>query len=275
MTTQFDYLREQLSGNTWIGKEVFKVPEFMGEAIGSGRDWYMNLPHIKFIMENPAMGGVKNLLTASQDLAGTVVDCNLVFLETVHGINRAYNSKLYKDLAGKGQNTLAKLSASNTEKAIYEASVSAHNESLNLPQLSVKVAAIESEIAAIQQQASGNIQQWKTEAIASLEGFKNELLLLIQGLTGNAKSNANRKLKIAEAGLTPMKTGVIPSIIAQNPYEISSVYRRGPISSIYQRQPVYASAIVPIAAGGAATVAATAGVLAGITEVKMQTNGSG
>lgn len=92
-------------------------------------------------MQNSSLGGIKDLLTASQDLGETVLDCNLVFRETVYGVNKAFNSKVHKDLAGKAQIELEKLAANNTEKAIYEASVMAHNESLNLPKLSVKVAA--------------------------------------------------------------------------------------------------------------------------------------
>lgn len=263
---QFDYLRDQISNNIWIDKEILQISDAVTAALASGREWYLSLPHIQFAMTNSVMGEVKDLLTASQDLGGTVVDCNLVFLETVYGINKAFNSKVHQDLAAKAQSELAKLAANNTEKAIYEASVAAHNESLNLPELSVKVAAIEAEIASIQQQGATAIEQidrWKNGAIAKLEELKNELLTLIEGLQGNPRSNARARLRIVEAGIAAMQTGNIPSIIAVNPYEISSKFDLS-LHSAFQRAPAVNSAVVPIAVGGAATVAGAATVLTGI-----------
>lgn len=234
-------------------------------ALNNGQEWYFSLPHIQFIMQNSSMGGIKDLVTASQDLAATVLDCNLVFLETVYGVNKAFNSKVHKDLAGKAQIELDKLAPNNAEKAIYEASVMAHNETLNLPELSVKVAAIEAEIASIQQQgatAIEQIEQCKNDAITKLEQLKNELVTLIEGLLGNPRRNALARLKIVEAGIVAMQTGTIPPIIAMNPYEITSKFDYA-ITSTFRRQPVV-NAIVPIAAGGAATVAGAATILTGI-----------
>jgi hypothetical protein len=262
---QFDYLRDQISNNTWINKEALQISDAVTAALNNGREWYFSLPHIQFIMQNSSLGGIKDLLTASPDLGATVVDCNLVFLETVYGINKAFNSKVHEDLAGKAQIELEKLAANNTEKAIYEASVMAHNESLNLPKLSVKVAAIEAEIASIQQQGATAIEQierWKNDAITKLEQLKNELVILIEGLLGNARRNARARLRIVEAGIVAMQTGTIPPIIAMNPYEITSKFDHA-ITSTFRRQPVV-NAIVPIAAGGAATVAGAATILTGI-----------
>jgi len=192
---QFDYLRDQISNNTWIDKEALRISDAVTTPLNNGQEWYFSLPHIQFIMENSSLGGIKDLLTAYQDLGATVIDSNLVFLETVYGINKAFNSKVHQALAGKAQIELEKLANNNTEKAIYEASVMAHNESLNLPELSVKVAAIEAEIASIPQQgatAIEQIEQWKHEAITKLEQLKNELLTLIKGLLGNPRRNAIR-----------------------------------------------------------------------------------
>jgi hypothetical protein len=61
-----------------------------------------------------------------------------------------------------------------------------------------------------------------------------------------------------------MQTGTIPPIIAMNPYEITSKFDHA-ITSTFRRQPVV-NAIVPITAGGAATVAGAATILTGIAE---------
>lgn len=264
--SQFNYLQQQLANNVWAGKEILKVADVVNQGVAGGRDWYFNLPQIQFIMSNPVMGGIKSLLNASQNMGSTVTDCCLVFLETVNGINRAYNSKAFTNLAGKGQQELSSLLPSTREKAIYEASVSAYNESLNLPDLSVKIATIETDIVAIQsggQSAEEQLNTWKTEAISKIEEFKTGILATIESLTGNPRRNARTRIRRAEAGRVAMTTGTIPNIIAHNPYSISSLYNHS-ISSIYSRPPVVNTALVPIAVGGAATITGAVGVLTSI-----------
>ncbi|WP_172191212.1 hypothetical protein [Microcoleus asticus] len=217
-------------------------------------------------MKNPVMAGIKDLLVASQNVGNTVIDCSLVFLETLNGINRAYNSKAFTNLAGKGQQELANLLPSSREKAIYEASVIAYNESLNLPNLSVTIDSIDADIRAIQQAgqtAEAQIDTWKAAAISRIEQLKSEILATIESLTGNPRRNARARIRRAEAGRIAMTTGTIPKIIAANPYSISSTYNYS-ISSIYSRPPVFNSALVPIAVGGAATIAGAVGVLTSI-----------
>ncbi|NQE37293.1 hypothetical protein E5S67_05062 [Microcoleus sp. IPMA8] len=212
------------------------------------------------------MAGIKDLLVASQNVGNTVIDCSLVFLETLNGINRAYNSKAFTNLAGKGQQELANLLPSSREKAIYEASVIAYNESLNLPNLSVTIDSIDADIRAIQQAgqtAEAQIDTWKAAAISRIEQLKSEILATIESLTGNPRRNARARIRRAEAGRIAMTTGTIPKIIAANPYSISSTYNYS-ISSIYSRPPVFNSALVPIAVGGAATIAGAVGVLTSI-----------
>lgn len=258
--SQFDYLRAQL-GDGWINKDLLKIPDAAKNAINSGAEWYFALPHINFIMQNSVMGNVKELILAGQDLSGTVTDCGLVFLETVYGVNKAFNSKVHKNLAGKGQSSLAALATNTGETIIYNAAVTAHNESLNLPELSIKVAAIEAEILAIQAQ-SPDINGLKNEALQKLQDAKNQILSTIDTLTGRAKTSAKRKLKIAETGIAKMISANIPVVFAHNPYEITSIYNR-PIISTFSRSPVL-NAIVPIAVGGAISVGATAGIVTSI-----------
>jgi hypothetical protein len=259
--SQFDYLRDQIQDG-WINKELLKIPEGAKKAIGQGAEWYFDLPHIKFIMENTVMGNVKELLLAGQDLSGTVTDCGLVFLETIHGVNKAFNSKVHKDLAGKGQSTLSGLASTTGEKILYNAAVTAHNESLNLPELSVKVAALESEIAAISTNIDEKVNGFRDEALQKLRDVKNEILSTIESLKGKERTSARRKLKIAETGIAKMTVPSSSVVIAHNFYSISSIYDR-PIYSTFSRPPVLNS-IVPIAIGGAISVGATAGIVTSI-----------
>lgn len=264
--SQFDYLRNQLTANIWAGKEILAVSDTITQGINSGKDWYFSLPHIQFIMENSIMANVKDVLVASENIGDIVTDCSLVFLESVNGINRAYNSKSFPNLALKGQQELASLAPSTRDRLIYEASVMAYNESLNLPELSVTIDSIESDVTAIQQggqSAEVQLNLWKSDAINKIEQLKAQILGTIESLKGNPRRNARARIRRAEAGRIAMTTGTIPNIIAQNPYTISSIYNQ-PISSISRRPPVLNVALVPIAVGGAATVAGTVGVLSSI-----------
>jgi hypothetical protein len=264
--SQFDYLRDQLVDNVWAGKEILTVADAVNNGVNTGKDWYFSLPHIRFIMSHPVMANLKNVLVASQDLQSTVMDCCLVFLETVNGINRAYNSKAFSNLAAKGQQELSSLLPSSRERAIYEAAVMAHNNSLNLPELSIMIEEINAEIQGIQQiglTAEAQIESWKAQALNKIEELKNQLLGLLDSLTGNARRSVRERMRRADAARIAITTGNIPKIIAHNPYIISSVYNH-PISSIYRRPPILNSAIVPIAVGGAATITGAVSVLTSI-----------
>ena len=260
--SQFDYLRNQISDNVWAGKEILKIADGVNEGIQGGKDWYMNLPQIKFVMESQYTTGIRDVLLASQDLGEIVVNSNLVFLETVHGINRAFNTERHKNFAVKINDELAKLAVNKTEKAVYEASVMAHNETLNLPELSKQLIAYSD----ASNSATDQLAKWKDEAIQKALQKKAELEALIQTLKGNPRRSARGRLNTVDRSLIAMgatgATGAPPIITASNPYTIDSIYKHS-ITSIHSRPPVL-NAIVPIAVGGAATVAGAVSVITGI-----------
>lgn len=180
--SKFDYFRAQVGNNVWAVKQILTVYDTVLGGVNSGKYWYFSLPHIQFVMGNSVMAGIKDLLVASQNVGRTIVDCSLVFLETVNAINRAYNSRAFSNLANKGQQELASLLPSSRERAIYEASVMAYNESLNLPQLSVTIDSIDADIRSIQQggkTAEAQLDTWKNNAISRIEQLKSEILATI------------------------------------------------------------------------------------------------
>ena len=268
---QFDYLRNQISDNIWAGKEILKIADTVNEGIQGGKDWYMNLPQIKFVMESQYTTGIRDVLLASQDLSETVTSSSLVFLETVHGVNRAFNTDRYQNFTVKINDELAKLATNKTEKAVYEASVMAHNETLNLPELSKQLIAY-SDAA---DSTANEVEKWKNEAIERALKKKSEFEAALETLKGNARRSVRSKLNMVEEALTkmgrpspppppkPPKTPKTPPTInGSNPYTIDSIYRHS-IVSIHSRPPVL-NAIVPIAVGGAATVAGAVSVISGI-----------
>ena len=266
--TQFDYLRNQISDNIWTGKEILKIADIVNEGIQGGKDWYMNLPQIKFVMESQYTTGIRDVLLASQDLSETVTSSSLVFLETVHGVNRAFNTDRHKNFTVKINDELTKLATNKNEKAVYEASVMAHNETLNLPELSKQLIAY-SDTA---HSAANETEKWKNDAIQKALEKKTEFEAMLETLKGNARRSVNSKLNMVEDALfkmgrpsppkPPRPPKTPPTINGSNPYTIDSVYRHS-IVSIHSRPPVL-NAIVPIAVGGAATVAGAVSVITGI-----------
>jgi hypothetical protein len=266
--TQFDYLRNQISDNIWAGKEILKIADTVNEGIQGGKDWYMNLPQIKFVMESQYTTGIRDVLLASQDLSETVTSSSLVFLETVHGVNRAFNTDRHKNFTVKINDELTKLATNKNEKAVYEASVMAHNETLNLPELSKQLIAY-SDTA---HSAANETEKWKNDAIQKALEKKTEFEAMLETLKGNARRSVNSKLNMVEDALfkmgrpsppkPPRPPKTPPTINGSNPYTIDSVYRHS-IVSIHSRPPVL-NAIVPIAVGGAATVAGAVSVITGI-----------
>ncbi len=266
--SQFDYLRNQISGNIWAGKEILKIADTVNEGIQGGKDWYMNLPQIKFVMESQYTTGIRDVLLASQDLSEAVSNSSLVFLETVHGINQAFNTDRYKNFTVKINDELAKLATNKTEKAVYEASVMAHNETLNVPELSKQLIAYSDNAHS----AANEAEKWKNEAIERALKKKAEFETMLETLKGNARRSVKGKLDDVEDALRkmgrpsppppPKLPKTPPTIKNHNPYTIDSIYRHS-IVSIHSRPPVL-NAIVPIAVGGAATVAGAVSVITGI-----------
>ncbi len=263
--SQFDYLRNQISDNIWAGKEILKIADTVNEGIQGGKDWYMNLPQIKFVMESQYTTGIRDVLLASQDLGEAVTSSSLVFLETVHGVNRAFNTDRHKNFTVKINTELAKLANNETEKAVYQASVAAHNETLNLPELSKQLIAYSDNAHSVANEA----EKWKNEAIDRALKKKTEFEAMLETLKGNARRSVRGKLNMVEEALTkmgrpsPPKPPKTPPIVtASNPYSIDSIYKHS-IISIHSRPPVL-NAIVPIAVGGAATVAGAVSVITGI-----------
>ncbi|MEG3841418.1 hypothetical protein [Microcoleus sp. herbarium14] len=280
--SQFDYLRNQISDNIWAGKEILKIADTVNEGIQGGKDWYMNLPQIKFIMESEQTEGIRDILTEAKELSETVTDSSLLFLETVHGINRAFNTQRHRNFTVKINNELAKLVDNDNEKAVYEASVMAHNETLNLPELS-KQAIAYSDAA---NSTASEVEKWKNEAIEKALEKKAEFEAMLETLKGNARRSIQGKLNMVEKALTgmgrpsppkppkPPKTPKTPKappvIIASNPYSMTS-YRPASYDSIYKHsivsihsRPPVLNAIIPIGPGGAVTVAGAISIVTSI-----------
>lgn len=250
--SEYDYLRDRIRNNVWLGKDVLNISDQVFSVINSPRDWFYNLPPIKFILEseNSPLSQLVDFLDEASDVPGIIRDCGLIFLETTYGINQAYNSKVHQNAqAVAAENAILKLKTTPQEISIYNGAVTAHNEALNLPLLSKKADEIAAAIATAGQIANtGNqqIQQWHQQTLNKLNQAKDDLAKQLTELTGKARTKAQRELNKLTKIIELMLSGT----------------NKQSIRSMMQTKSV--GAIVPIAVGGLATVGGAISIVSAI-----------
>jgi chaperonin cofactor prefoldin len=251
--SQYDYLRERIRQNVWLGKDVLNISDQVFSVINTPKDWFYNLPPIKFILEseNSPLSQLVDFLDEASDVPGIIRDCGLIFLETSYGINKAYNSKVHQNAqaAAAGQ-AIALLRTNQREISLYEGAVTAHNEALNLPILSKKadeIAAAMAEVGQIADTGSQLIQKWQQQAIQQISQAKDDLAKQLAELTGKARTKVQRQLNKLTKVIESMLSGTNKQSIRSIGYQTKSV-----------------GAIVPIAVGGLATVSGAINVVSAI-----------
>lgn len=250
--SEYDYLRDRIRNNVWLGKDVLNISDQVFSVINSPRDWFYNLPPIKFILEseNSPLSQLVDFLDEASDVPGIIRDCGLIFLETTYGINQAYNSKVHQNAqAVAAENAILKLKTTPQEISIYNGAVTAHNEALNLPLLSKKadeIAAVMATAGQIANTGNQQIQQWHQQTLNKLNQAKDDLAKQLTELTGKARTKAQRELN--------KLTKIIESMLSGT--------NQQSIRSMMQTKSV--GAIVPIAVGGLATVGGAISIVSAI-----------
>lgn len=232
-----------------IGKQILPIVSAVTNAIQDGKEWFLDLPHIQFLLKIPVF---KDLIMSVTNMGSTVAQVGQAFCETVYGVNLARNSRVYQqNLAGRGLSLLGNIKPSTRDKSLYEAAVLAHNESLNLPEISRLITEIEGGLIGESENPIEIMNQWRMEAIEKATNFANQLISQLKELKGNAKRGARVQIKRASEALDAMQRRVVPPVFANSDYEINSRLNwqlnstaRYDISSIRQSN-IYASVIVP------------------------------
>jgi len=259
--SEYDYLQDRIQNNVWLGKEVLNISNQVFSVINTPSYWFYNLPPIKFILEsdNSPLSQLKDFLDEASDVPGIIRDCGLIFLETVYGINKAYNSKVhYNAQSVAAQNTIANLQTSEREISIYKGAVTAHNEALNLPELSEKADEIAAAMATVGQIAGAGtqqIQEWHQKALKKMNKAKDDLAKQVAELTAKVEqkiAGAKQELSKAKKELNKL-TKIVESMISGSGKQ-----------SIKSDSFVTKGVIVPIAVGGLATVSGAVSVVSAI-----------
>ncbi|MGB8689595.1 MAG: hypothetical protein WCD53_19960 [Microcoleus sp.] len=281
----------------WANIESLTGANEVRKLMEAPQDWLMSQSPVQALLNHPECKTVLSWLETGETVKmfpKLIGECGIAFLETAHGINRAYNSRSHGNLAGAGEAALTNLTSTSTEQGIYGDAVNAFNESLNLPFLSKTGIQIQYSV----ESAWTTIEAQREEALRKARELRDKLYKELQDKRLKLKERRQTRARynnvakaLIEMGDPPMPSPKLPktppktppktnpktppktgsgTIIAQNMYEINSIYNDR-ISSIRSIK-VNASAlvVVPVVApivvvGGAiATVGATAGIIASI-----------
>ncbi|MEG4084857.1 hypothetical protein [Microcoleus sp. POL10_C6] len=275
--------------DVWANFQSLKGVSEVKKIMEAPQQWLLEQPLTQGLLAHPTAKVLLGWLQSSQNVAAfplLIAQCGTAFLETSHGINRAYNSKLYPNLAGAGERALAGLISTSTEKGIYGDVINAFNNSLNLPELSKTGVKINYAM----DEAWRSINQKKLLMQEEARRLRDKYYQELQDerLKLDDRRRTRSKYNNVARSLVAMGDAPIPSprivrsttgtgtgtgtgtVIGNSNYDINSIYN-DQILSIRSVQ-VNASAliIVPVVApivavGGAlATVGITAGIISSI-----------
>ena len=284
----------------WANMKALTGVSEVEKLMNAPQEWLMSQPVVQGLLSHPGSKTILSWLEAKENIAmfpALIGQCGIAFMETSHGINRAYNSKAHANLAGAGEAALSAVVSTSTEQGIYGAAINAFNNSLNLPELVKTGIRINQDVG----EAWATIERQRLAMIKEAKELRDKLFKQLESdevKLGERKKIRDKYDKVAKAlvgmgeksiappkkktkpkpGTTP-GTGTAPkpstspglgAIIGHNPYEINSIYNDR-ISSIRSiKVNANALVIVPVVApivavaGAIATVGITAGIISSI-----------
>ena len=186
--SNFDNLQSQITGDTWLDKDFLIIHNSVFSAINNGQNWLLSQAPVQAIMSNPAMTILIDIISSIKNISDSVRACGLILCETAYGINKAVNSRVHKDLAGVGNFMLSRLSP---QESLYKAAIVAHNETLNLPELSKGKIPI-GNLPPCVGNPLAELKQLVDENLNKLTELRDGLGIQIAQLTGAAKAKAQR-----------------------------------------------------------------------------------
>ena len=186
--SNFDNLQSQITGDTWLDKDFLIIHNSVFSAINNGQNWLLSQAPVQAIMSNPAMTILIDIISSIKNISDSVRACGLILCETAYGINKAVNSRVHKDLASVGNFMLSRLSP---QESLYKAAIVAHNETLNLPELSKGKIPI-GNLPPCVGNPLAELKQLVDENLNKLTELRDGLGIQIAQLTGAAKAKAQR-----------------------------------------------------------------------------------
>jgi len=106
----------------WIGKQYLFVPDIINNAINSPADWFLNQPAIAYILSNPGVKFLDDLLAMGRENSMLIPELAIATIQSAWSINRASNSRA-GDINWLGNDSLNNSSVSSTSQRAYKNSV--------------------------------------------------------------------------------------------------------------------------------------------------------
>ncbi|MEL0595545.1 MAG: hypothetical protein U1O81_14885 [Planktothrix rubescens PR223] len=197
MSLTCDYLKSKIvninGANRWLGKDVLEIGS---EIYGFVNNGVNNFPVVSTLtgLTEPILEPIKQIAEQLIALPDISILAGLVTLESIYGINKAYNTKLYKgqNLLSYANNIMSRDIPSSDDDYYYAMGISAYNETLNIPLLNSEITNLQSKVGGIQSQAQSTINQFESKfGIDYLQDKITEL----EGLILEAGESASSTIK--------------------------------------------------------------------------------
>ena len=178
---------------SWLGKDVLEIGS---EIYGFVNNGVNNFPVVSTLtgLTEPIFDPIKQIAEQLIALPDIGIMAGLVTLESIYGINKAYNTKLYKgqNLLSYANNIMSRDIPSSDDDYYYAMGISAYNETLNIPLLNSEITNLQSKVGGIQSQAQSTIQQFADKF--GLDYLQDKITEL-EGLISSAGESASNTIK--------------------------------------------------------------------------------
>ena len=206
-------ISDQLS-DIWANMKALTGVSEVEKLMKSPQQWLTDQPVIKGLLNHPEAKSILSWMEKAENVKmfpALISQCGIAFLETSHGINRAYNSKAHANLAGAGESALSSVVSTSTEKGIYGDAVNAFNDSLNLPELSKTGVKITQDMSA----AWGSIQTTKDATLNKSRKVRDDYFKQLESkeIVGKVRRAIRSKYDLISKSLIGMGDKPIPAPI--------------------------------------------------------------
>ncbi len=109
-------LSDQLS-DIWANMKALTGVSEVEKLMNAPKEWLMQQPLVQALLNHPDAKTILSWMEAAENVKMFPVligRCGIAFLETSHGINRAYNSKVHSNLAAAGERALSAVVSGGT-----------------------------------------------------------------------------------------------------------------------------------------------------------------
>jgi hypothetical protein len=178
----------------WLGKDILEISE---EIYGFVNNGVNNFPAVNILTEltEPILEPIKQIAEQLLALPNIGIMAGLVTLESIYGINKAYNTKLYKgqNLTAYANSIMNRDIPSSDDDYYYTMGVESYNETLNIPLLNSEINLLQSKVGGIQSQAQSTINQFQSKfGLDYLQDKINEIEALGESASNTIKNQLYR-----------------------------------------------------------------------------------